>query len=153
MCCHGHKTNEENMRWSRRNTVYCVQGNILHCIKHKSKHVEDFAVQSQNAFLIFFCFVFCLPQRKPNRAKLEIKRDRTEILSDPKKLAVCLGGYDIPLEEEQCYLNRCGVVHLIIKLIKTSPSHNVFLEVIELAVAMLSGGNPDVQVSCLGGRK
>jgi len=73
---------------------------------------------------------------------------RIEFPSDPKKLAVCLGGYNVSLEEEQCYLNRCGVVHLIIKLIKTSPSHNVFLEVIELAVAMLNGGNPDVQVSC-----
>jgi len=73
---------------------------------------------------------------------------RIDFPSDPRKLAVCLGGYNVSLEEEQCYLNRCGVVHLIIKLIKTSPSHNIFLEVIELAVAMLKGGNPDVQVSC-----
>ena len=79
---------------------------------------------------------------------MQIKREKNP--SDPKKLAVCLGGYDIPLEEKQSYLNRCGVVHLIIKLIKT---HNVFLKVIELAVAVLSGGNADVQVSCLGGRK
>ena len=74
-------------------------------------------------------------------------------MSDPRKLAVCLGGYDIPLEEEQCYLNRCGVVHLIINLIQTNPSHKIFLAVINLAVAMLNGGNPVVQVSCLGGRK
>jgi len=103
---------------------------------------------------LFCCFFFFgLPQFKTIRAKLQIKRERTEILSDPKRLAVCLGGYDIPLEEEQCYLNHGGMVHLIIKLIRTSPSHNVFLEVIELAVAMLNGGNPDVQVSCLGEKK
>jgi len=116
---------------------------LLHCIEHKAKHVEDFAVQSQK------CLFFCLPQRKTSRAKLQTRREKTEILSDPKKLAVCLGGYDIPLEEEQCYLNRCGVVHLIINLIKTSPSHKIFLAVIQLAVAMLKGGNADVQVSHL----
>ena len=68
-------------------------------------------------------------------------------LSNPVKLSVCLGGYDVSLETEQCYLNHCGMVHLIVKLFMTTPSHNVFLEVVQLAVAMLNGGNADVQVS------
>jgi len=89
--------------------------------------------------------VFSLAQLKTS-GKTQLPR--IEFPSDTKKLAVCLGGYNVSLEEEQCYLNRCGMVHLIIKLIKTSPSQNVFLEVIQLAVAMLNGGNADVQVSC-----
>ena len=68
-------------------------------------------------------------------------------LSNPEKLSVCLGGYDVSLETEQCYLNHCGMVHLIVKLFMTTPSHDVFLEVVQLAVAMLNGGNADVQVS------
>jgi len=111
--------------------------------------VPDNQLVSASGWSSLFCFLFVYHSAK--RAKLQIKRGKNP--SDLKKLAVCLGGYDILLEEEQCYLNRCGMVHLIIKLIKTSPSHNVFLKVIELAVAMLNGGNADVQVSCLGERK
>ena len=92
--------------------------------------------------LHFVCYV----QRKTSRTLQRLRRESIQ-LSNPVKLSVCLGGYDVSLETEQCYLNHCGMVHLIVKLFMTTPSHNVFLEVVQLAVAMLNGGNADVQVS------
>ena len=95
--------------------------------------------------LHYFLFVYYI-QRKTSRTLQRLRRESIQ-LSNPVKLSVCLGGYDVSLETEQCYLNHCGMVHLIVKLFMTTPSHNVFLEVVQLAVAMLNGGNADVQVS------
>ena len=73
-------------------------------------------------------------------------KDKDYLLSDPKELAVCLGSVKVELAEVQCYLNRCGATTLIITQILSNPAHDVFLEAVKLAVAILHGGNKEVQV-------
>lgn len=77
------------------------------------------------------------------------KREKELILCDPECLAVCLGPRKVELPTVQCYLNSCGLTNLIIKMITNSPHQEVFLEAVNLAVALLKGGNREVQV-CLG---
>ena len=72
-------------------------------------------------------------------------------LSDPSTLAVCLGSLKVDLEQVQCYLSRKGLPILIIKIVTENPSHTVFLEAVKLAVALLNGGNREVQVIMLHG--
>ena len=102
--------------------------------------------QCKSILFTFVCLFVYYIQRKTSRTLQRLRRESIQ-LSNPAKLSVCLGGYDVSLETEQCYLNHCGMVHLIVKLFMTTPSHDVFLEVVQLAVAILNGGNADVQVS------
>ena len=50
------------------------------------------------------------------------------------------------LFEMQCQLDLCGASDLIIDLIVDQPNLKVFLEVVELAIALLEGGNGMIQV-------
>ena len=49
----------------------------------------------------------------------------------------------------QCYLDREGASELLIDLIiNNTYSNRIFVETIELAIALLEGGNTQVQVLC-----
>ena len=52
----------------------------------------------------------------------------------------------LKLEDVQSRLNQSGVTSLVIKLVMQCPGTEVTQEAVELAVALLNGGNPDVQV-------
>ncbi|KAH9381511.1 hypothetical protein HPB48_005514 [Haemaphysalis longicornis] len=52
-----------------------------------------------------------------------------------------------PLTEVQCQLDREGASDLVVELIMMSPSLAIFLESVELGIAMLRGGNPVIQAS------
>lgn len=71
-----------------------------------------------------------------------------EHLSDPNELAVSMGPVKQTLEKVQCYLNACGLTSLLVNLIMNSPPYMVFLETVNLSVALLNEGNMEVQVSC-----
>lgn len=47
----------------------------------------------------------------------------------------------------QKILNRAGAADLVVDLIMKNPSHKVFVQSVELAIALLDGGNTEVQVS------
>ena len=67
------------------------------------------------------------------------------INKDP--LLVCLGKESLTLEQVQNQLDSCNLTKLIVKIIERSPPHPVVLEAVKLAVALLTGGNKQVQVS------
>ena len=52
----------------------------------------------------------------------------------------------VTLCEMQGRLDKCGASDLIIDLIMKQPNHRVFLEILELAIALLEGGNNSIQV-------
>lgn len=51
------------------------------------------------------------------------------------------------LYDMQCMMDSNGATDLVIDLIMADPSANIFLECIQLAIALLVGGNGSVQVS------
>ncbi len=61
-------------------------------------------------------------------------------------LLVSLGKNGLNLEEVQKTLDSCNLTGLLIKIIKRAPPHGIVLEAIKLAVALLEGGNKQVQV-------
>lgn len=61
-------------------------------------------------------------------------------------LLVSLGDNTLNLEEVQKRLDKCNLTELIVKIIKKSPPHKIVMEAIKLAVALLEGGNRQVQV-------
>jgi len=46
----------------------------------------------------------------------------------------------------QCHLDSQGATDLVIDLVMSSHSNRIFLEAIELAIALLDGGNSVIQV-------
>lgn len=48
--------------------------------------------------------------------------------------------------EVQCQLDREGASDLVVDLIMMSPNLSIFLESVELGIALLRGGNPVIQV-------
>lgn len=52
----------------------------------------------------------------------------------------------VTLCEMQGRLDKCGASDLIIDLIMVQPNLRVFLEILELAIALLEGGNNSIQV-------
>lgn len=52
-----------------------------------------------------------------------------------------------PLMEVQCQLDREGASDLVVDLIMMSPNLSIFLESVELGIALLRGGNPVIQRS------
>ncbi|XP_077487109.1 inositol 1,4,5,-trisphosphate receptor isoform X2 [Amblyomma americanum] len=60
---------------------------------------------------------------------------------------VPLGRPHSPLAEVQCQLDREGASDLVVELIMMSPSLAIFLESVELGIALLRGGNPVIQRS------
>jgi hypothetical protein len=62
-------------------------------------------------------------------------------------LLVCLGDSSITMDTVQNRLNSFGVTKLVVNTIMNNPSYNVMVRSINLAVAMLNGGNHNVQES------
>lgn len=58
---------------------------------------------------------------------------------------------EISLPEVQCRLDREGASDLVIDLIMNATSDRLFQESILLAIALLEGGNPVIQVRSAGG--
>lgn len=61
-------------------------------------------------------------------------------------LLVSLGNSSITLEVVQNQMNTSNVTKLVISIIKSGPSHPVMMEAVKLSVAILNGGNREVQV-------
>lgn len=57
------------------------------------------------------------------------------------------GRGELSLAEVQCHLDKEGASDLVIDLIMNATSDRIFQESILLAIAMLEGGNPVIQVS------
>lgn len=55
------------------------------------------------------------------------------------------------LTEVQCYLDNEGATKLVAELIMKNPSRHIFVECVELGIALLEGGNPAIQVNVFGG--
>lgn len=53
---------------------------------------------------------------------------------------------ELSLAEVQCHLDREGASDLVIDLIMNATSDRIFQESILLAIALLEGGNPVIQV-------
>lgn len=60
------------------------------------------------------------------------------------------GRGELSLAEVQCHLDKEGASDLVIDLIMNATSDRIFQESILLAIAMLEGGNPVIQVSWWG---
>lgn len=57
---------------------------------------------------------------------------------------------EMSLAEVQCHLDKEGASDLVIDLIMNATSDRIFQESILLAIALLEGGNPVIQVKALG---
>lgn len=57
------------------------------------------------------------------------------------------GRGELSLAEVQCHLDKEGASDLVIDLIMNATSDRIFQESILLAIALLEGGNPVIQVS------
>ncbi|CAM1154800.1 Uncharacterised protein g11412, partial [Pycnogonum litorale] len=62
---------------------------------------------------------------------------------------IMLNRANMTLAEVQCHLNRQGAANLVIELIMKNPSHSIFVESVELGIALLEGGNTIIQRSIL----
>lgn len=68
--------------------------------------------------------------------------------SVPTVVSSGVGGRgELSLAEVQCHLDKEGASDLVIDLIMNATSDRIFQESILLAIAMLEGGNPVIQVS------
>lgn len=70
---------------------------------------------------------------------------------DDSNSAVFLYRANKTLFDMQCMMDVNGATDLCIDLIMAEPSPNIFLECIQLAIALLNGGNGAVQVSTMLG--
>ncbi|XP_054164139.1 inositol 1,4,5-trisphosphate receptor-like isoform X3 [Oppia nitens] len=61
--------------------------------------------------------------------------------------AILLPRAQMTLAEVQCHLDKEGCSNLVIELIMINPSHNIFVECVELGIALLEGGNSTIQKS------
>ncbi|XP_055933546.1 inositol 1,4,5-trisphosphate receptor-like isoform X7 [Argiope bruennichi] len=62
---------------------------------------------------------------------------------------VILTRAEMTLAEVQCHLDEEGASNLVVELIMKNPSNAIFLESVELGIALLEGGNPVIQKSML----
>ncbi|XP_022242608.1 inositol 1,4,5-trisphosphate receptor type 1-like [Limulus polyphemus] len=60
---------------------------------------------------------------------------------------VLLSRAEMTLAEVQCHLDREGASNLVVELIMVNPNHSIFLESVELGIALLEGGNSVIQKS------
>ena len=79
----------------------------------------------------------------PLRSKVSKKESQTDQTS-----GIFLFRANKSLYDMQCMMDLNGATDLVIDLIMAAPSPNIFLESIQLAIALLDGGNGTVQVSC-----
>ncbi|EDV24936.1 uncharacterized protein TRIADDRAFT_56365 [Trichoplax adhaerens] len=75
------------------------------------------------------------------------KMDRISVHVDSHPGNVKLSRIDMTLCQIQCQLDKNGASDLVIDLVMTSISRRVFLESIELGIALLEGGNSVIQAS------
>ncbi|XP_075679625.1 inositol 1,4,5,-trisphosphate receptor isoform X3 [Dermatophagoides pteronyssinus] len=54
---------------------------------------------------------------------------------------------EMTLHEVQSHLDREGASNLVVELIMSNPSYSIFVESVELGIALLEGGNPVIQKS------
>lgn len=95
-----------------------------------------------------------LPEKASNWQKIarktSISQPPSQIMffNTPKQgpLLVSLGDKSLHLEEVQKRLDGSNLTELIVKIIKKSPPHRIVMEAVKLAVALLEGGNRQVQV-------
>ncbi|XP_048589146.1 inositol 1,4,5-trisphosphate receptor isoform X2 [Nematostella vectensis] len=85
--------------------------------------------------------------KKRSRERLSRKTSSQSCNSGPG--ATLLSRAGVTLFEMQCHLDACGTSDLIIDLIVATPNHRIFQEIMELAIALLEGGNGVIQKSFL----
>lgn len=61
--------------------------------------------------------------------------------------SIILTRAEMTLHEVQCHLNEEGASNLVVELIMSNPSHSIFVESVELGIALLEGGNSTIQKS------
>ncbi|CAG2100807.1 unnamed protein product [Medioppia subpectinata] len=83
------------------------------------------------------------------------KSNKLEIIPKPMKKSstqfgpggILLSRAEMTLSEVQCHLDKEGCSNLVIELIMINPIHNIFVECVELGIALLEGGNSTIQKS------
>lgn len=83
--------------------------------------------------------------RAPSLSQLTHSSDPIALIHKDN-LLVSLGNSEVTLEKIQNRMNDCNVTRLVVNIIMSSPSHNVMMAAIGLAVALLNNGNRYVQV-------
>ena len=61
--------------------------------------------------------------------------------------AKMLARAEITLQDLQCHLDREGASNLVVELIMSNPNYSIFVESVELGIALLEGGNSAIQKS------
>ena len=61
--------------------------------------------------------------------------------------AIMLTRAEMTLHEVQCHLNNEGASNLVVEIIMSNPSYSIFVECVELGIALLEGGNSIIQKS------
>ncbi|KPM03397.1 inositol 1,4,5-trisphosphate receptor type 1-like protein [Sarcoptes scabiei] len=61
--------------------------------------------------------------------------------------SIMLDRAEMTLHEVQCHLDREGASNLVVELIMSNPSYSIFVESVELGIALLEGGNTVIQKS------
>lgn len=61
--------------------------------------------------------------------------------------SIILSRAEMTLHEVQCHLDRQGASDLIVELIMSNPCYAIFVECVELGIALLEGGNCVIQKS------
>lgn len=61
--------------------------------------------------------------------------------------SIMLTRAEMTLHEVQSHLDREGASNLVVELIMSNPSYSIFVESVELGIALLEGGNPVIQKS------
>ena len=107
-----------------------------HACKHTHTHIQQRSSTSRRGSV------------RPMRLQSQARPENIK-LSNSTEIAVSLGPITLKLEEVQSRLDKCGLSHLIIKLIVNGENHDVILEAINTAVALLIGGHREVQVGCV----
>lgn len=63
--------------------------------------------------------------------------------------AVMLSRAEMTLAEVQCHLDKEGASNLVVEIIMMNPNYAIFVESVELGIALLEGGNTAIQKSML----
>ncbi|XP_064633177.1 inositol 1,4,5-trisphosphate receptor-like isoform X3 [Lineus longissimus] len=73
--------------------------------------------------------------------------DKTLMPSGPGSVMVSRA--KMTLSEVQCHLDKEGATDLVVDLVINNSSYRIFLETVELGIALLEGGNSAIQISFL----
>ncbi|XP_013415241.1 inositol 1,4,5-trisphosphate receptor [Lingula anatina] len=83
----------------------------------------------------------------PRARKTDTAHDKRKKSEGSGPGAVVLSRADMTLAEVQCHLDAHGASDLVVDLVINNFSHKVFLEAVELGIALLEGGNSTIQRS------